>query len=334
MIVLSIEETEILQRFQKILAISQEVTIERVARSMKISEDELFDYLVEWGDMFPFKIRGDLIVIDDISAFTSALDLQFQEWENFTHAGVGKVEFPSTPQNLGEISPTQPPNLREMSKADILRHVEQHFQGVELLYETIQGEAVDLRSPPSEARRKNAFKTLLTTVLSVQARDETTQKVLKNLWTRYNTPQQFVDIDQTELEDLIRSVGFASRKAAQIKEISKTILEKHGGEVPSDVSSLTAFPGVGRKGANVVRYIAFGIPSIAVDAYVHRVANRLGWVATKKPEQTELALKKLVPKSEWSMVNHDFVALGKEFCQKSPLCDKCPIKDACAKKIT
>jgi len=138
-----------------------------------------------------------------------------------------------------------------------------------------------------------------------------------------------------DLEELIRSTGFYKVKAARIKEVSKIIHEKYEGKVPEEFEELINLPGVGAKTANCVLIYAFNIDTIAVDTHVHRVSNRLRWVDTKKPEETEEALKNLIPIKEWKRINRIFVKFGQEICIPiNPKHDICPIENICPKDFS
>ncbi|MDP3698557.1 MAG: endonuclease III [Nanoarchaeota archaeon] len=137
------------------------------------------------------------------------------------------------------------------------------------------------------------FQMLVMTLLSSRTRDSTTIPLVKKLFAVYPTPEDFVKIDVKKLEKLLYGIGFYKVKAKHVKELSKVILEKYGGKVPDTFEELTSLPGVGRKTANCVLAYTFKKPAIAVDIHVHRISNRLGWVKTVTPEETEEALQKL-----------------------------------------
>jgi endonuclease-3 len=155
------------------------------------------------------------------------------------------------------------------------------------------------------------------------------------LFAKYNTPKTIAEAKLEELEPLIRKSGFYKVKAARIKEVSRIIKDNYDGTVPKDYDELVNLPGVGSKTANCVLVYAFNIPAIPVDTHVHRISNRLGWVKTKKPIDTEKALKKIVPRDQWLKLNRSFVKFGQQICLPiSPKHDKCPIKDICPKDFT
>ena len=184
-------------------------------------------------------------------------------------------------------------------------------------------------------RKRDPFKILISTILSARTRDTNTRAATEKLFAKYNKPQLIAEADLEDLEELIRSTGFYKVKAARIKEVSKIIQEKYNGKVPEDFEELINLPGVGAKTANCVLVYAFQIPAIPVDTHVHRISNRLGWVDTKTPENTEKELKKIIPKELWLKLNRLFVKFGQEICVPiNPKHDICPIKNSCPKDFS
>ncbi|KYK27483.1 endonuclease III [Thermoplasmatales archaeon SG8-52-1] len=175
------------------------------------------------------------------------------------------------------------------------------------------------------------FTTLISCLLSLRTKDDVTAKASYRLFKKYNTPNQLITVSEKELESLIFPVGFYKTKAKRIKDISKTLLEVYNGEVPDDFNELLRLKGVGRKTANIV--MVYGHKKqgfLPIDTHCHKISNRLGWVKTKNPEQTELELKKVLPKKYWDDFNHLFVKFGQTICVPiSPFCSKCPIKKYC-----
>jgi endonuclease-3 len=178
--------------------------------------------------------------------------------------------------------------------------------------------------------RHKPFYILISTVLSARNRDEMTVKAVRKLFAKYRTPKQIASAPLKKLEPLIKQSGFYRTKARRIKEISKIILEKYKGKVPSTMEQLVALPGVGRKTAGCVMVYAFGKHAIPVDTHVHKISNRLGWVETKTPEQTEKELMKIIPKKYWLDVNEVLVIHGQTVCTPvAPKCSKCSILKYC-----
>lgn len=162
---------------------------------------------------------------------------------------------------------------------------------------------------------KDPFLILISCLLSLRARDVVTYKVAKHLFEYARTPQELAHIPIFDLEKIIRSIGTYRRKAHILHDVSAYIIKHFDGTVPSDEQALLAIPGVGRKTMNLVRGIAFDISSICVDVHVHRLANLWGLVQTKTPEETEEALKKIIPRSRWLAVNRLFVMCGQNMHQ-------------------
>ena len=178
----------------------------------------------------------------------------------------------------------------------------------------------------------NPFQVLIGTILSARCRDEVTDVVSRKLFERYPNPERLAAARHREVERIIRPIGFFRMKAKYVIETARQVLEKHCGRVPETLEELTEFPGVGRKVANCVLVYAFDTPAIPVDTHVHRVSNRLGWVKTKAPDQTERALVEIVPRRHWLEINELLVAHGKAVCRPiRPLCDRCPVEASCAK---
>jgi len=184
-------------------------------------------------------------------------------------------------------------------------------------------------------QRNDPFKILISTILSARTRDSSTEEVTKKLFSRYKTPQDISNANIEILEQLVHKSGFYKVKAARIKEVSRIISEDYMGKVPVDFDELISLPGVGAKTANCILVYAFNIPAIPVDTHVHRIPNRLGWIKTTKPEQTEKRLKEIIPKSQWIRVNRLFVRFGQEICLPiHPKCDSCPLNTICPKDFT
>jgi endonuclease III len=185
-------------------------------------------------------------------------------------------------------------------------------------------------SHPLAVSPSEPFHALVATVLSARTKDPVTNAAMARLWQRVSTPAGLLALDRTELAALLKPVGFYETKAKHLQELSRLLLDKHGGQVPRTREELLELPGVGRKVANLVLNICFDIPAICVDTHVHRIANRLGWAVTDTPEQTERALEALVPESRWAMLNRVLVNHGQQICQPaSPFCSRCPLAARC-----
>ncbi len=174
------------------------------------------------------------------------------------------------------------------------------------------------------------FRILIATVLSARTKDENTTKAANQLFKVYGTPQKLANAKVKDIEKIIKSVGFYHVKSKRIIEVAKLLISKYGGKVPSDIDELVEIPGVGRKTANCVLVYAFEKPAIPVDTHVHRISNRLGLVSTKMPEETEMELRKTIPKKFWLDINNTFVMYGQNICKPiSPMCDVCKIRNTC-----
>ena len=181
---------------------------------------------------------------------------------------------------------------------------------------------------------RSSYELLIAVILSAQCTDERVNKVTAVLFEKYDTPKKMIELSQEELEKYIFSCGLYKTKAKNIIKTSRDILEKFGGEVPSDLESLRSLAGVGRKTANVVYSVAFKGSAIAVDTHVFRVSNRIGLVNADNVLNTEKGLMKILDKSDWSRAHHYLIYLGRSYCKASkPDCENCPIKEECKKKI-
>lgn len=178
------------------------------------------------------------------------------------------------------------------------------------------------------------WQTLIATILSARSRDETTEIVARDLFEKYPDCHSLASAKIRSIEKLVKRTGFYKTKARRIIQVSQILMQKYGGEVPSDIDALVALPGVGRKTASCVLVYAFGKPAIPVDTHVHRISNRLGWVKTKTPEKTETALRKLIREEDWIAINDLLVFHGKNVCKPiRPLCSICRVEQYCAKRL-
>lgn len=180
------------------------------------------------------------------------------------------------------------------------------------------------------SRRKDPYKVLISCILSLRTKDKTTASASQRLFKIADNPKKMLKLSRAHLQRLIYPVGFYRNKAKVILEISRKIIEDFRGRVPDNLEELLKLKGVGRKTANLVLGLGYGIPSICVDTHVHRISNRLGWIRTKNPHQTESALKKIIPKSYWIELNTTLVAFGQNICLPiSPFCNRCSVNKYC-----
>lgn len=174
------------------------------------------------------------------------------------------------------------------------------------------------------------FLVLISCILSLRTKDETTYPATLRMLKLGRTPEDFASMEEETLSQAIYPVGFYRNKARQIIELSKELVEKYDSKVPSDIDELVKFNGVGRKTANLTLAKGFQIPAICVDVHVHRISNRLGYVSTKTPDETEMALRKKLPKKYWLDINTILVTHGQNICKpQRPLCERCCIAKYC-----
>lgn len=177
---------------------------------------------------------------------------------------------------------------------------------------------------------REPFKILIGTILSARSRDENTRMVLSNLFYRYRNVFELSHANEDDVKKLIHSIGFYNIKAKRIIEVSKILVDRFQGIVPTSLDDLILLPGVGRKTANCVLVYAFRKSAIPVDIHVHRISNRIGLVSTNNPEKTEDELVKIVDKQYWLEINEVFVMFGQNICLPlRPKCHICLVKDIC-----
>ncbi len=182
-----------------------------------------------------------------------------------------------------------------------------------------------------ELVHRNPFELLIAVVLSAQCTDALVNKVTKQLFEKYKTPEDYVSVPLEELQQDIRSIGLYRNKAKNIQQLCRILIEQYNGEVPKNRDELMKLPGVGRKTANVVVSVAFGVPAIAVDTHVERVSKRLGICRWKDSVlEVEETLMKKIPKEEWSVTHHRLIFFGRYHCKaQSPKFDVCPLLHLC-----
>ena len=182
----------------------------------------------------------------------------------------------------------------------------------------------------AEETERDPFRILIACLLSLRTKDETTGPAAERLFALAHTPEAMRRLTPRRIERAIFPVGFYRTKARVIRGVCRDLLARFGGTVPGDLDALLTLKGVGRKTANLVVTMGFGRPGICVDTHVHRISNRLGFVRTKSPEQTELALRKKLPRRHWIELNDLLVAFGQNVCQPlSPRCSTCPVRTLC-----
>lgn len=181
-----------------------------------------------------------------------------------------------------------------------------------------------------EERTRSPFRLLVACVISLRTKDEVTAEASRRLFEIAPTPDRLAELQEERIAKAIYPAGFYNTKARQLREIARILRDTFGGEVPTEEGALLALPGVGRKTANLVLGLGFGIPAICVDTHVHRISNRLGLVTSKNPEQTEKALVRVLPRDLWVPINDLLVTFGQNCCHPtSPRCSECPLDDLC-----
>lgn len=185
----------------------------------------------------------------------------------------------------------------------------------------------------AQDQAEDPFQVLIATLLSAQTKDAVTAAASETLFSVARTPKAMLNLTVAQIEKLIYPVSFYRTKAVHVKATCEQIMNRYGGRVPSTMDELLTLPGVGRKTANLVLILAHRSRSnICVDTHVHRIANRLGWITTRTPEETEHALYGVAPRKWWPMINLYLVTWGQNICRPVyPLCNQCVLVDICPK---
>lgn len=182
-------------------------------------------------------------------------------------------------------------------------------------------------------RRRDPFRILVATMISTRTRDEVTELSAERLLARAPDARRLAAMSASRIARLIYPAGFYLTKAGNLRRAARLLLQRHKGRVPSSLEDLLELPGVGRKVANLVRGLGFGLPAICVDTHVHRIANRLGWVSTRSPVQTERALTPILSRRWWTPMNELLVRFGQTVCTPlSPRCSACPLGAVCPRR--
>ncbi len=177
------------------------------------------------------------------------------------------------------------------------------------------------------------YKILVSTIISLRTKDDVTLKASRRLFEEAPTLARLSRLEEDRIAELIYPCGFYRVKSANLKKISRILLNENNGEVPSNRESLLALPGVGLKTANLVLSLGFAIPAICVDTHVHRIANRMGWIKTEKPDDSVKALEKVLPREYWISINELLVLYGQRICTpQSPRCSLCRLSGRCRKR--
>ena len=190
-----------------------------------------------------------------------------------------------------------------------------------------------IKNPKTDLTYENKFTLLVSVVLSAQCTDVNVNNVTKNIYPKYNKPEQFVRLGRKRIEVLIKKINFFRNKAKNVYLLSKQLIEQHNSKVPKNFEKLIELPGVGRKTASVVLNQGFGLPTIAVDTHVFRVSNRTGLATGKNPDEVQKKLYKLVPKKYLKNAGHRLLLHGRYTCKaRTPSCKTCVIIKYCKYK--
>lgn len=209
--------------------------------------------------------------------------------------------------------------MKDEKIGEVVRALRKSIQGWELPIVTYLAE-----------KRESPYTILISTILSLRTKDEVTAEASSRLFRLADTPADMLRLSEATIAKTIYPVGFYRRKAATILDVSRALRERFGGRVPDSIEELLTLNGVGRKTANLVVSLGYGKPGICVDTHVHRISNRLGYVRTKTPDETENALRKKLPRKYWIEYNTLMVAFGRNVCRPtSPLCSVCPVSSLC-----
>jgi endonuclease-3 len=206
---------------------------------------------------------------------------------------------------------------------------------IDQIVQTLRREVGRFRTPIVTQIREDTrdpFKVLISCLLSLRTKDEVTSGASMRLFELGETPEAILRLSEEAIAEAIYPVGFYRTKAKRILEICQTLVAEYGGRVPDNLDELLRLKGVGRKTANLVVTLGYGKPGICVDTHVHRICNRLGLVQTKTPEQTEMALRQVLPPEYWIEINDLLVTWGQNVCSPiSPLCSECALESLCPK---
>lgn len=204
---------------------------------------------------------------------------------------------------------------------------------IHLVIETLRREKARWKLPvvtEIAGTSRNPFKVLISAMLSARTLDTTTAEASERLFKLASTPEEMLRLSDAEIEEAISRVGFYRTKARRIRSLCKELVERYGSRVPDSVEELIKLKGVGRKTANLVVSLGYGKHGICVDTHVHRISNRLGYINTKTPYESEMVLRRKLPKEYWIEYNEILVAFGQNVCRPiSPFCSICPVSGYC-----
>ena len=205
---------------------------------------------------------------------------------------------------------------------------------IHAIIEILRGECQKWRVPivTEISKRHDPFKVLISTLISLRTKDQVTREASFRLFRLADNPADMKGLGEKKIEQTIYPAGFYRTKVKNIIRVCSIILDEKDGKVPDEIDELLTLPGVGRKTANLVVSLGYGKPGICVDTHVHRISNRLGYVSTNTPEQTEFALRKKLPQTYWIDYNDLLVTFGQHICTPvSPFCSRCALFRLCEK---
>ena len=202
---------------------------------------------------------------------------------------------------------------------------------IELIAETLKAKRLPIVSELAE-QKSTPFQILISTLLSLRTKDEVTEVAARGLFALASTPSEMLELSEDQIAAAIYPAGFYRNKSKTILHVCRDLVERYDSHVPDSIEELLKLKGVGRKTANLVVILGYGGEGICVDTHVHRISNRLGYVMTKTPDETEYALREKLPRKHWTEYNTIMVAFGRNICRPvSPLCSWCPVSINCQK---
>lgn len=186
--------------------------------------------------------------------------------------------------------------------------------------------------PMGDVTERDPYRVLIGCILSLRTKDEVTIPACERLFSKADTPESLLKLSPEEIQRIIYPVGFYRNKSQTLREVSQDLIDRYGGQVPDTIDELLTLKGVGRKTANLVVGLGHQKPAICVDTHVHRINNRLGYIETQTPDETEAALRAKLPVKYWDIVNRVLVRHGQEICKPiGARCDICPVEKYCLK---
>jgi len=206
---------------------------------------------------------------------------------------------------------------------------------IHVMIRLLERELKQFGLPPVSAmaeEKADPFKILISTIISARTKDEVTGPATERLFALADSPEEMSRLSEERIEKAIFPAGFYHTKARAIRKASKELVERFGSRVPDTIEELLTLPGVGRKTANLVMTLTHNKAGICVDTHVHRITNRWGYVTTKMPHETEIALRAKLPRKHWITINTILVMHGQNICKPiSPICSRCPVIKYCAR---